>query len=237
MLNFTKITRLNIALIFISTSALYAQDLTASLADDLSVTVTKVQETKNTAILNKKIKLTNLDSGKSVTVRINDHIKDDKVAILSKSASNDVGLVESGKMKIKIQEMEADDEVERFWATIEPSSSKVVKDKELNIETTKITGFNVNHIYDLRGNIQELDGYGLQIASFSQLKAAKEFAGKLFVKGQVEKDKLYIQVSKSEDKPMVYRVLYGFFEEETAAKEIQKQMVDNGFQVLVKGFK
>jgi rare lipoprotein A len=235
MNNFTKVARLNIALMFVSVPTVYAQDLSASLADDLNVTVTKVEETKNTAVLNKKIKLTNLDNGKSVTVRINDRVKDEKIAVLSKSASNEAGL-ESGKMKIKIQELEVDDEVERFWATSDANSPKVVKDKEVSIETTKITGFNVNHIYDLKGNIRSLDGYGLQLAAFAQLKPAKEFANKLTERGQ-EKEKIFIQVSKSEDKPMVYRVLYGFFEQETAAKETQKEMVAQGYQVLVKGFK
>jgi cell division septation protein DedD len=234
MKKFTKIAQKIFVLMLLSSPAINAQDLSASLADDLTVTVSKVEETKNTAVLNKKIKLTNLDNGKSVTVRINDRVKDEKVAVLSKSASNEAGL-DKGKMKIKIQEMEVDDEVERFWASSDANASKIVKDKEVSIETTKLAGFNVNHIYDLKGNIRSLDGYGLQLAAFAQLKPAKEFADKLSAKGQ-EQDKIFIQVSKSEDKPMVYRVLYGFFEQETAAKETQKQMVAQGYQALVKGF-
>jgi cell division septation protein DedD len=234
MLNFTNVARKIIALVFISTPVMYAQDLTASIADELNVSIEKVDVAKKTAVLNKKVKLTNLDSGKSVTVRINDRISDDKVALLTKSASNEAGL-EGGKMKIKIQELEADDEIERFWATSE-ATPKVVKDKEVSIETTKLAGFNVNHVYDLKGNVKNLDGYGLQLAAFAQLKAAKDFAEKISEKGQAEKDKLFIQVSKSEDKPMVYRVLYGFFEGENAAKETQKQMENIGLQAFVKGF-
>ncbi len=220
----------------VSSPVMYAQDLTASIADDLNVSIEKVGVVKRTAVLNKKVKLTNLDNGKSVTVRINDRINDEKVAFLTKSASNEAGL-EGGKMKIKIQELETDDEVERFWASSDATATaKVVKDKEVSIETTKLAGFNVNHVYDLKGNVKNLDGYGLQLAAFAQLKAAKDFAEKITEKGQAEKDKLFIQVSKSEDKPMVYRVLYGFFEGENAAKETQKQMENIGLQAFVKGF-
>lgn len=230
-------TKLTLGMVLIATPIVFAQDLTASLADDLSVSMTKITEEKNpSSTLNKKVKLTNLDNGKSVVVRISDRTKsNDKIAYLSRGASHEAGMVESGKMKVKIQEMQPEDEVDRFWAVAEPTK-KVVKEKEVDIETTKISGFNVNHVYDLAGSIKELEGYGLQLGAFTQLKAAKDFASKIASKGEAEQEKLYIQVSKSENKPMVYRVLYGFFEEENAAKDTQKRMITLGYSALVKGF-
>lgn len=231
-------TKMTLGLVLIAAPIVFAQDLTASLADDLSVTTTRVDERRNPAsTLNKKVKLTNLDNGKSVVVRISDRTNkgDDKIAYLSRGASHEAGMVEAGKMKVKIQEMQPEDEVERFWAVAEPTK-KVVKEKEVDIETTKISGFSVNHVYDLAGSIKELEGYGLQLGAFTQLKAAKDFASKIANKGEAEQEKLYIQVSKSENKPMVYRVIYGFFEEENAAKDTQKRMITLGYSALVKGF-
>ncbi|MCU0324345.1 MAG: SPOR domain-containing protein [Spirosomaceae bacterium] len=230
-------TKLTLGMVLIAAPIVFAQDLTASLADDLSVTTTRIEDEKNpSSTLNKKVKLTNLDNGKSVVVRISDRTKsNDKIAYLSRGASQEAGMVESGKMKVRIQEMQPEDEVDRFWAVAEPTK-KVVKEKEVDIETTKISGFSVNHVYDLTGSIKELEGYGLQLGAFTQLKAAKDFASKIANKGEAEQEKLYIQVSKSENRPMVYRVIYGFFEEENAAKDTQKRMITLGYSALVKGF-
>ncbi len=227
-----------------------AQEVTASLSDDLGIgNVSAAKEGKTAMTFNKKVKLTNTDNGKSVVVRINDRVKttdNDKVANISKNAMAELG-IKSSKTKVKVQELEADDEVERFWATADASAStksnvssatikKVVKEKELEVETTKVTGFDINHVYDLNGKMQELAGYGLQLAAFGQLKAAKDFATKLVKSGEAEIEKVFIQVSKSADKPMVYRVIYGLFSDATDAKDSQKKMETLGHNALVKGF-
>lgn len=226
-----------------------AQEATASLSDDLGIGgVAVTKEAKVSMPFNKKVKLTNTENGKSVVVRINDRIKtndNDKVANLSKSAMEELG-VKSSKTKVKIQEIQSDDEVERFWATADASAStsanvspafkKTVKEKEVEVETTKVEGFDINHVYDLNGKMQDLKGYGLQLAAFGQLKAAKDFAIKLSKNGETEIEKVFIQVSKSADKPMVYRVIYGFFNNEINAKDTQKKMETLGHNALVKGF-
>lgn len=228
-----------------------AQEVTASLSDDLGLGKVAVAKEEKAAItFNKKVKLTNTENGKSVVVRINDRVKttdNDKVANISKNAMAELG-IKSGKTKVKVQELEADDEVERFWATADASASatpsvtstttikKAVKEKEIEVETTKVTGFDINHVYDLNGKMQELTGYGLQLAAFGQLKAAKDFATKLTNSGEAEIEKVFIQVSKSADKPMVYRVIYGLFSDATDAKDTQKKMETLGHNALVKGF-
>jgi rare lipoprotein A len=231
----------------IALNQVQAQKITASLADDLSKT-TVAKETKATISFNKKVKLTNTENGKTVVVRINDRmksVKNDKVANISKSAIDQLGM-KPGKSKVKVQELEADDQVGHFWATADVSASttptvtssfkKIVKEKEVEIETTKMDGFDINHVYDLNGKIQELSGYGLQLAAFGQLKAAKDFATKLAKNGEAEIEKVFIQVSKSAEKPMVYRVIYGLFDDATDAKNTQKKMETFGHNALVKGF-
>lgn len=219
-----------------------AQEATASLSDDLN----KASIEKNALAFNKKVKLTNVDNGKSIVVRINDRVKtteNNKVANISKSTIEELG-VKSSKTKVRVQELQADDEVERFWATADASSSttispalkKVVKEREVQIETSRVEGFDVHHVYDLNGKLKELAGYGLQLAAFGQLKSAKDFATKLTKNGEAEIEKIFIQVSKSADKPMVYRVIYGLFNDEIDAKDSQKKMETLGHNALVKGF-
>ncbi len=226
----------------VSLNQVQAQETTASLSDDLN----NASISKTSTSFNKKVKLTNVDNGKSVIVRINDRIKtsdNNKVANISKSTIEELG-IKSSKTKVKVQELQVEDEVEHFWATadaspnvnLSPALKKVVKEKEIQVETSKVEGFDINHVYDLNGTMKELAGYGLQLAAFTQLKTAKDFATKLAKNGEAEIEKIFIQVSKSADRPMVYRVIYGLFNDETDAKNSQKKMEILGHNALVKGF-
>lgn len=226
-----------------------AQEVTASLADDLGIGKTSAVKEENTSMsFNKKVKLTNTENGKSVVVRINDRMKsgeNNTMANISKSAMDEIG-AKSGKAKVKVQEIQGDDEIERFWASADASASssvtaapafkKTVKEKEVEVETTRLEGFDINHVYDLNGKMKDLSGFGLQIAAFGQLKAAKDFALKLAKNGDTEVEKIFIQVSKSSDKPMVYRVVYGLFEDKANAEDTQKKMENLGYNSFVKGF-
>ena len=130
-----------------------AQEVTASLADDLGIGKTSAVKEENASMsFNKKVKLTNTENGKSVVVRINDRMKsgeNNTMANISKSAMDEIG-AKSGKAKVKVQEIQGDDEVERFWASADASASsslnaapafkKTVKEKEVEVETTKLEG-------------------------------------------------------------------------------------------------
>ncbi len=189
----------------------------------------------------KKVKITNMETDKSVVVSIADVTKgkgSNKVAYLSDKVD-----LKNTNSKVKIQEVE-DDEVEVLWATAEPAApvrsyaplKKRTREKEIKIETTKIENFDVNHVYDLNGKMQEPNGYGLQLGAFGQLKAAKDFANQLTQKGEIENNKIFIQVSKAADKAMVYRVIYGVYSSEINAKSTQKQIENLGYPAFVKGF-
>lgn len=226
-----------------------AQEVTASLADDLKISKSSAGKEENASMsFNKKVKLTNTENGKSVVVRINDRVKsgeNNTTANISKTAMDEIG-AKSGKAKVKVQEIQGEDEVERFWASADASTSastitasvlkKTVKEKEVEVETTKLDGFDINHVYDLNGKMKDLSGFGLQIAAFGQLKAAKDFALKLAKNGDTEVEKIFIQVSKAADKPMVYRVVYGLFEDKANAEDTQKKMENLGYNSFVKGF-
>jgi cell division septation protein DedD len=189
----------------------------------------------------KKIKITNLDTDKSVVVAVSDPTKargSNKVAYLTDKVD-----LKANKGKVKIEEVE-DDEIEVLWATAEVSTpvrsyaplKKTNKEKQIKIETTKIENFDVNHVYDLDGKMQDPNGYGLQLGAFGQLKSAKDFTNQLKQKGEIENDKIFIQVSKAADKAMVYRVIYGVYSSEVNAKSTQKQIENLGYPAFVKGF-
>ena len=222
-----------------------AQEVTASLADDLGTGKSSAVKQENASLsFNKKVKLTNTENGKSVVVRINDRVKmgdNNSMVNISNNVMDEIG-AKSAKAKVKVQEIQGNDEVERFWASADASAStavtlkKFVKEYEVEVETTKLEGFDINHVYDLNGKMKNLSGFGLQIAAFGQLKAAKDFALKLAKNGETEVEKIFIQVSKSAYKPMVYRVVYGLFEQKVNAKDTQKIMENLGYNSFVKGF-
>lgn len=229
-------TLVGIVFLSIAASPVLAQSST-NFADAL-----KKSPKKETGNSTKKVKITNLETDKSVVVSVNDLNKttrNNKIAYLSDKVD-----LKASKAKVKIQEVE-DDEVEVLWATAEPTApvrsftplKKTTKETEIKIETSKIENFDVNHIYDLNGKIHELNGYGLQLGAFGQLKAAKDFANQLTQKGEIENNKIFIQVSKAADKPMVYRVIYGVYDSEINAKSTQKQIETLGYPAFVKGFK
>jgi cell division septation protein DedD len=221
-------------LFFVASNAL--AQTSANFADALNKSPKK-ESGNNT----KKVKITNLETNKSVVVSIADATKgkgSNKVAYLSDKVD-----FKANKAKVKIQEVE-DDEVEVLWATAEVTapvrsyvpSKKTNQEKEIKIETSKIENFDVNHVYDLNGKMQEPNGYGLQLGAFGQLKTAKDFANQLIQKGEIENNKIFIQVSKAADKAMVYRVIYGVYGSEVNAKNTQKQIENLGYPAFVKGF-
>ncbi|RYU94939.1 SPOR domain-containing protein [Emticicia agri] len=208
----------------------------ANFTDALSKSAKKESGSNTT-----KIRITNLDTDKSVVVSVADPTKgkgSNKVAYLSDKVD-----LKANKGKVKIEKVE-DDEVEVLWATAEVTApvrtnvplKKPSQDKQIKLETTKIENFDVNHVYDLNGKMQEPNGFGLQLGAFGQLQAAKDFAGQLVQKGEIENDKIFIQVSKAADKPMVYRVIYGVYSSEVNARNTQKQIETLGYPAFVKGF-
>jgi len=221
------------------------QEVTASLSDDLGIGKSAAVKKDNASLsFNKKVKLTNTENGKSIVVRINDRVKmheNNSMVNISNSVMDEIG-VKSGKATVKVQELQGNDLVERFWASsevatsISPTLNKTVKEYQVDVETTKIEGFDMNHVYDLNGKMKDLSGFGLQIAAFGQLKAAKDFAVKFAKNDDTESENIFIQVSKSANKPMVYRVVYGLFEQKAKAEITQKKIESLGYNSFVKGF-
>ena len=65
----------------------------------------KLTASHKTLALGSKVKVTNLDNGKSVVVTINDRMKKSSPAVLdvSRQAAEDLGFIKSGKAKVKLE--------------------------------------------------------------------------------------------------------------------------------------
>ena len=65
----------------------------------------KLTASHKTLALGTKVKVTNLDNGKSAVVTINDRMKKSNPAVLdvSRQAAEDLGFIKSGKAKVKLE--------------------------------------------------------------------------------------------------------------------------------------
>jgi rare lipoprotein A len=65
----------------------------------------KLTASHNTLAMGTKVKVTNLDNGKSAVVTINDRMKKSNPAVLdvSRQAAEDLGFIKSGKAKVKLE--------------------------------------------------------------------------------------------------------------------------------------
>ena len=65
----------------------------------------KLTASHKTLALGTKVKVTNLDNGKSVVVTINDRMKKSNPAVIdvSRQAADDLGFIKSGKAKVKLE--------------------------------------------------------------------------------------------------------------------------------------
>ena len=66
---------------------------------------TKLTASHKTLVLGTKVKVTNLNNGKSVVVTINDRMKKSNPAVIdvSRQAAEDLGFTKSGKAKVKLE--------------------------------------------------------------------------------------------------------------------------------------
>lgn len=82
----------------------------------------------------------------------------------------------------------------------------------------------------------DLVGYGLQLASFSNLNNAKEFARKIIKEGNAEKNQVFIYTVNIDDKTF-YKVYFGITKTDDSIRGKQKYFLEQGQYAFVKEFK
>jgi hypothetical protein len=142
--------------------------------------------------------------------------------IITKSVSKQSNKVRGGMFRVKVQEIENND----FGL------QKVLTDKEAEISNTK---FNDDNFIYVKGR-KDLVGYALQLASFSDLSTAKEYALSIAHKGDAEKRQLFIYTVKSTEK-FLYKVYFGLLKSDESAREKQRVLLSLGYSPFVKEFR
>ncbi len=152
------------------------------------------------------------------------HPKDgsDKIIIISKTTTEQSSNIQSGKARVLVQEIEND----------EFGTENTLNIKEIEVSSTKFNDDNFVYVKEKK----DLIGYALQLASFSDLTVAKEYALKIAHKGDAEKRQLFIYTVTNPEK-IFYKVYFGLLKSDESAREKQRNFLSLGYSPFVKEFR
>ena len=155
-----------------------------------------------------KVKVTNLITGRSVVVKINDRGPPVKTRIidLSKIAARAIDLMKYGAARVSI-EVITDSRV--AYGPYNPSY------KPHEVLNTAL--YFAGNTYNFWGHSRQMQGYGFQVSAFTDLISARETCQSLIMKGVNE---VYIQVAAVADGKLYRVMVYQFPDRETAEGEI-----------------
>jgi rare lipoprotein A len=154
-----------------------------------------------------KVRVTNLDNGKSVVVRINDfgpHLKG-RIIDLSRGAAAKIGMIETGTARVKVEVLSDDGK----------------PDHEKSKGNTAFFQVNVARA--------ELSGWGVQVASFERFDNLVLHLDRLVQKGI---DNAHVQMA-TVDGRRVHRLVVGGYETEAAAEWKRKTLAEQGIDGFV----
>lgn len=155
-----------------------------------------------------KVKVTNLITGRSVVVKINDrgpHVKT-RIIDLSKCAARAIDLMKYGAARVSIEVMTD--------IRVAPGPyNPIYKPNEVLNTALYFPG----STYNFWGHSRQMQGYGFQVAAFTDLISARETCQQLIGKGLKE---VYIQVGALADGKLYRVMVYQFPDREAAEGEI-----------------
>lgn len=146
----------------------------------------------------------------------------DKIIIISKTSNEQSNNIQSGKARVMVQEIENDDLGQELASNT----------KEIEVSSTKFNDDNFRYVKEKR----DLIGYALQLASFSDLTLAKEYALKIAQKGDAEKRQLFIYTVNNPERTY-YKVYFGLLKTDESAREKQRTFLSLGYSPFVKEFR
>lgn len=184
-----------------------------------------------------KVRVTNLQSGKSAIVKINDRgpFIRGRIIDLSQSVANYLGILESGVSEVKIEVLADQNTAIRSYKGSSNSSvstptppiqnqplpSKAETTPE-NFETESPSDDFKSEFFELNVNEVEPDFYGVQIASFEQSDNLLRMVNRLKIDYN---ENAIIQVKPLDD-TKVYTVILGQFKTREAADSFKKTIQD-----------
>jgi SPOR domain len=146
----------------------------------------------------------------------------DKIIIITKSTSEQSNMVQVGKARVTVQEIENDD----------LGLGNISNVKEVEVSSTKFADDNFIYVKERK----DLIGYALQLASFSDLSLAKDYALSIAHKGDAEKRQLFIYTVNTTEKTS-YKVYFGLLKSDETAREKQRTLLSLGYSPFVKEFR
>lgn len=159
-------------------------------------------------------------NGKDLIITPKDN--SDKIIIISKTSNEQSNNIVAGKARVVVQEIEND----------ELGQEMASNTKEVEVSSTKFNDDNFKYVKEKR----DLIGYALQLASFSDLALAKEYALKIAQKGDAEKRQLFIYTVNNPEKTY-YKVYFGLLKSDDSAREKQRTFLSLGYSPFVKEFR
>ena len=204
--------------------------------------------------LNTIVKVTNLDNNLSVQVRINDYCKceeEGKVINLSKEAASKLGMMASGKAKVRLEvvtpptpEKVIDKALDNLLnkgrevtAKEETKDSRVIAKETKEVATNAtlpavIPPFSINHTYDISGTEKSPKGFGVQVTALSSLNMVQDLYDEL-VKMGIKKEEIYVQVGVK-DAGKILRLMFGEFYTKEAANEKMLWLSQHGYKGVIR---
>ncbi|MDH7515543.1 MAG: septal ring lytic transglycosylase RlpA family protein [Bacteroidota bacterium] len=155
---------------------------------------------------NTLVRVTNLETGNSVVVRINDAgpFKDERVIDLSKAAAARLGILEQGKARVRIEEI---------GRGSSPGGDHV----------------SMNSYYRVDAEPVQLEGYAIQVGSFRDLDHLLRRLNDLEQRGV---SSLYVQVAASSIGTL-HRIVIGGFATRAEAQKRLSELARKGVSGLV----
>jgi len=153
------------------------------------------------------VRVTNLSTGDTITVRINDRRKFEspKILHLTKAAAEQIGL-NTGTIEVKLEVL---------------SKGKTNKKRQTVSNTPKDEESNETGYFFQMLNEDSQTGYGIQIGAFRDVKSLNEAS----VKYSALQNKVMVFVSESSSKSM-YKLIVGPFDTKTEALNYRKKLAD-----------
>lgn len=170
---------------------------------------------------NSRVRITNLNNGKMVTVRVNDRgpYAYGRIMDISEAAARKIDLLATGTAKAKIEVIE------------EPSGNTISKNKEKpkdkdntspRITASNEVNYNVGFTYSRWGTLKTPTGFTHQVGSFFELAQAQQHCKKLDGLG-FKSETMFIQAGWRNDKK-IFNVLIGEFPTKEDGEPLKKRL-------------
>ncbi len=170
------------------------------------------------------VKVTNLRSQKSVTVRINDRgpFIRNRIIDVSKAAAKEIGLIGAGSALVSLEIIKAN-------SPALPDSGSISGTNNENLATANYLPGNT---YNMEGNAVRMKGYGFQTGTHTDLTSAREACRNLISKGEND---VFIQVARG-GSGKIYRIIVRNFRDKSTAEESRNCLSEIGAKGFIRAF-